>query len=224
MAYFKRSFTGTKAEIITAICSAIAALSDDIAVINDGTGINIKNKFQLIMSEGQSYYINLSISYGENVWNYENNSGITVNAYGVYVLSCTVQAAVNNNCLNIKIGNYNSEDPYFNLDFLFVFASEDVFGANINAGNTARPFAAGTTLYTAATKIQDYTAVRCLPYTYNSSSVQIEKTNRKVFIKGGTRQFELSSMIDCTNVIGAMQYPIAGKRYYAVDNNTLMEV
>ena len=55
-------------------------------------------------------------------------------------------------------------------------------------------------------------------------SANIEMTERKVFASGGIKQFEVLKMCDCSTVTGDQLFPINGKQYYAIDNNTLMEV
>lgn len=35
---------------------------------------------------------------------------------------------------------------------------------------------------------------------------------------------KVSSLIDCSTVVGDTLYPIDNKTYYAIDNNTLIEV
>lgn len=74
---------------------------------------------------------------------------------------------------------------------------------------------------------QVYTRVDRLPFTYNSSdSTKIELIKSKTFVEGGTtnRAFETGKIIDSTTVTANQIISINSTKYYALDNNTLMEV
>ena len=74
---------------------------------------------------------------------------------------------------------------------------------------------------------QVYKKVDRLPYTYNSSdSTKIELIKSKTFVEGGTtnRAFETDKMIDSTTVTADQIISINSTKYYALDNNTLMEI
>ena len=74
---------------------------------------------------------------------------------------------------------------------------------------------------------QVYTRVNRLPYTYNSSdSTKIELIKSKTFVENNTtnRAFETDKMIDSTTVTANQVISINSTKYYALDNNTLMEI
>lgn len=66
-----------------------------------------------------------------------------------------------------------------------------------------------------------------IPYIYNSQNpAQIEKINGKVFNTSGTDQptVKITSLIDCSTVPYGSWWTVNNKRYYALDEHTLMEV
>lgn len=66
-----------------------------------------------------------------------------------------------------------------------------------------------------------------LPYVYNSQNpAQIEKINGKVFNTSGTDQptIKITSLIDCSTVPYGSWWTVNNRRYYALDEHTLMEV
>lgn len=66
-----------------------------------------------------------------------------------------------------------------------------------------------------------------IPYVYNAANpAQIEKINGKLFNTTGADQpaVKITSLMDCSTVPYGSWWTISGKRYYALDEHTLMEV
>lgn len=230
MSYLKQTFsTVDRTTLAKNICSTIAQMSDDITLTENELGIIIDNKFRLIFTPEPAnvYQMYMTVSYGENTWDLSdsNRNGIQVNDYGIATRSTNVTIAVNSSSVNIKFKNYSTSDPYFNWDLLFVFSNNaDIFIFSYNSQANQRPFATSLNFYNAATKSQEFTIVNRLPYVYSLGSTNIEMIEKKVFVIGNNRQAECSGLCDCSTVTGDQLFPINGKQYYAIDNNTLMEV
>ena len=71
--------------------------------------------------------------------------------------------------------------------------------------------------------LQKYTMVSRLPYD-NNNSTKLEIITNKVFLQGTQKNFVSTGLIDCTTTTADALIAMDSKNYYAVDNNTLMEV
>lgn len=226
MSYFKKVIKRTGADrnsFKTQLANAIAALGSDFVLLTGNEiGVMIRDTYKLVFTNG--YYSNgikFSIYYNNTLYDCGNNFEV-VNSSNSET-SLTMTAAVNDNVINMKFKQVGVADPYFNMDLLFVFGTKNLFNVSYSSGNV-RPFSTLADMYDVDAGARSVTSVNCLPYVYSSSSTNIEMTERKVFASGGIKQFEVLKMCDCSTVTGDQLFPINGKQYYAIDNNTLMEV
>lgn len=227
MSYFKKVIKRTGADreaFKTQLANAIAAIGDDFVLLTGNEiGVMIRDKYKLVFTDG--YYSNgirFNIYYNDVYYDLGNNFTVVNNSNTETSLTMTV--AVNDNVINMKFKQFGVNDPYFNLDLLFIFSASDIYSSAVNNSSTSRDFAASYSLFDAASNTALYEVVHCLPYVYSSSSPYIEMTERKIIASGGIKQFEVLKMCDCSTVTGDQLFPINGKQYYAIDNNTLMEV
>ena len=207
MSYFKQVIKRSGADrdsFKTQLANAIAAIGSDFVLLTGNEiGVMIRDTYKLVFTYGYYSGIKFSIYYNNTLYDCGDNFEV-VNSSNTET-SLTMTAAVNDNVINMKFKQVGVADPYFNMDLLFVFSTlADIYDVDAGA--------------------RSVTSVNCLPYVYSSSSTNIEMTERKVFASGGIKQFEVLKMCDCSTVTGDQLFPINGKQYYAIDNNTLMEV
>ena len=89
---------------------------------------------------------------------------------------------------------------------------------------TTRNFATNTQLYDLSDNSQGKTIAKRLPYVHDGSSVNIAKIDGKVILSGTQRAADIDGVLDCSTITGDMLYPSGSKTYYAVDDNTLVEI
>lgn len=218
---FMKNATQT-ADILTGLTSSIISMSEDFTAVSGETNsFIVKNKYKVtVNSANYGNGIQLSIVYGENTW-----TTVSIDAKvsdSVCIIKTVV--AVNDYCVNIKMAGGTNSSPYFNVDILFVFAGEDLLCINGNDKVGNLPFATKSPLYIASENRAAYTFATRLPYEYSSVSSDIERIKNKIILEGSVRKYSLSKFFDCSSIVGDQRYTVDDKQYYAIDNNTLMEV
>lgn len=200
------------------LASTIAGLDDEITVdVNNNTSIIFRNKFKLKFEMGT--YTNtfaMSMIYGDQTT--EISRTIT---FGNIVISL----AKNEECIDFKIRLSGTSAPYFNFNVLmFTFANLDAWAFAYNAGTTARPFATTQALKNANDNVNIGIALNRFPYVYNSQSTSFDLLNNKLFVSNGLITATATTLFDTSTLVGDQLYPIGTKVFYAIDDNTLMEV
>lgn len=135
---------------------------------------------------------------------------------------------INNKLILFSIGSYDKlpSNGYPDLQASFLF-SKDIDGYAYAANNTANQ---RSSVYNAAILGSDsssYTKVNRLGYVYDSTHpTRLEYINNKVYVVTGSsnRAFSTNGLMDCSIATAGSIVTFDGKRYYALDAYTLMEV
>lgn len=135
---------------------------------------------------------------------------------------------INNKLILFSIGSYNNlpSNGYPDLQASFLF-SKDIDGYAYAVNYTANQ---RSSVYSAAILGSDsssYTKVNRLGYVYDSTHpTRLEYINNKAYVVTGSRNraFSTNSLMDCSIVTAGSIVTFDGKRYYALDAYTLMEV
>jgi len=135
---------------------------------------------------------------------------------------------INNKLILFSIGSYNKlpSNGYPDLQASFLF-SKDIDGYAYAVNYTANQ---RSNVYNAAIIGSDsssYTKVNRLGYVYDSTHpTRLEYINNKAYVVTGSsnRAFSTNGLMDCSIVTAGSIVTFDGKRYYALDAYTLMEV
>lgn len=102
-------------------------------------------------------------------------------------------------------------------DLIFVKTTDKKIAAFKNG------IAMGETFFDFSDGLQKYIIASRLNYD-NDNSTKLEIISNKIFLQGTQKNFVSTGLIDCTNTTADALIAMDSKNYYAVDNNTLMEV
>ena len=246
MSYTAQTLTRTASEASSAVYETVTAqmVHDFIDALTaadsritelsgDETGVSINGKFKLILAAG-------SISGA-------NTIVITIRNGSTDLASCYVSVRSGSSSATQK--NFKLDVHMFISDtaFSLVLRNNNTSGANFNVNicaftdtnsntyvgytatthyniATTRDFATGTLFYDLSDNSQGKTIAKRLPYVHDGSSVNIAKIDGKVILSGTQRAADIDGVLDCSTITGDMLYPSGSKTYYAVDDNTLIEV
>lgn len=246
MSYTAQTLTRTASEASSAVYETVTAqmVQDFIDALTaadsritelsgDETGVSINGKFKLILAAG-------SISGA-------NTIVITIRNGSTDLASCYVSVRSGSSSATQK--NFKLDVHMFISDtaFSLVLRNNNTSGANFNVNicaftdtssntyvgytatthyniATTRNFATGTLFYDLSDNSQGKTIAKRLPYVHDGSSVNIAKIDGKVILSGTQRAADIDGVLDCSTITGDMLYPSGSKTYYAVDDNTLVEI
>ena len=135
---------------------------------------------------------------------------------------------INNKVILFSVGSYNKlpSNGYPDLQASFLF-SKDIDGYAYAANNTANQRSNVCNAAILGSDSSSYTKVNRLGYVYDSTHpTRLEYINNKVYVVTGSsnRAFSTNSLMDCSIVTAGSLVTFDGKRYYALDAYTLMEV
>lgn len=200
------------------LASKIAAFDDEIVVdAEEDNTIVLRNKFKITFDIGTySNTFKISIKYGDQT---------TEISRTIHFGSIVISLAKNEECIDFKIRLSETSAPYFNFDILmFTFTNLDAWAFAYDAGTTARPFATTQALKNANDNVNIGIALNRFPYVYNSQSTSFDLLNNKLFVSNGLITATATTLFDTSTLVGDQLYPIGTKVFYAIDDNTLMEV
>lgn len=192
----------------------------DGVIINNSAG---QERFRLAFAIGdENRKINFKPSYNGTVFNTYSFSARAWSDSGNFNLTITL--ACNDNCIDIKIRDYElTSSTAFNGDILFMFSESGcIYSAGYN-NDGGYPYALAQTAWFSQSNSASLAAVTRLPYTFSDSSATIEMINGKTFANGGIRKVQIDKVYDASTVNADQVYPIGEKQFYSLDSNTLME-
>ena len=135
---------------------------------------------------------------------------------------------INNKVILFSVGGYGRlpSNGYPDLQASFLF-SKDIDGYAYAANNTANQRSNVYNVAIIGSDSSSYTKVNRLGYVYDSTHpTRLEYINNKAYVVTGSsnRAFSTNSLMDCSIVTAGSLVTFDGKRYYALDAYTLMEV
>ena len=131
------------------------------------------------------------------------------------VRTARIKFAENDSVIVLRF--YDKNLSGVSADLIFVKTTDKKIAAFKNS------IATGETFFDFSDGLQKYMVVSRLPYD-NNNSTKLEIITDKVFLQGTQKNFVSTGLIDCTNTTADALIAMDSKNYYAVDNNTLMEV
>ena len=135
---------------------------------------------------------------------------------------------INNKVILFSVGSYNKlpSNGYPDLQASFLF-SKDIDGYAYAANNTANQRSNVYNVAIIGSDSSSYTKVNRLGYVYDSTHpTRLEYINNKAYVVTGSsnRAFSTNGLMDCSIATAGSIVTFDGKRYYALDAYTLMEV
>lgn len=135
---------------------------------------------------------------------------------------------INNKLILFSIGSYNNlpSNGYPDLQASFLF-SKDIDGYAYAVNYTANQRSNVYNVAIIGSDSSSYTKVNRLGYVYDSTHpTRLEYINNKAYVVTGSsnRAFSTNRLMDCSIVTAGSIVTFDGKRYYALDAYTLMEV
>lgn len=217
----------------------ILELGGFVTAISETNAISIDNKFKLVMSGDENWKQFVRVS----AMTYENTplfSGIFRTCSGIgkqYGYACGIKAALNSNSFALTlradrmfpiVGGAEVESTNFDMNFFYSRTSNNsaIFGCTgytTNSASTTRNFALDTQMFNISGE-QVFTAPSRLPYIAKSDITEIDVIENKIIVQNGIKDGAIAQSFDTSTITGDMFYPVGNKVYYAVNNNTLMEV
>lgn len=172
------------------------------------------------ISSVNSQRVSVSISFSSGYLARDNRSTRT---WGYNLIS-----DINNKVILFSVGDYNRlpSNGYPDLQASFLF-SKDIDGYAYAVNYTANQRSNVYNVAIIGSDSSSYTKVNRLGYVYDSTHpTRLEYINNKVYVVTGSsnRAFSTNSLMDCSIVTAGSLVTFDGKRYYALDAYTLMEV
>lgn len=227
----------TAEAMIQDIINYLVTIDGITALTGDEVGVKINNKIKILISKTSS-----SASSKAIVFKVRNDTidlftvsvgsqqGNTTELYKLFRMNFHI--AINDNVFSLIIRNgATTSENYFTANILMLTASNGVtvVGYNQNAANTSssaattRNFATDTTFWNLADNTQSITVAKRLPYSHESTTVNIATLSDKILLLGALRVGDVPIM-DCSTIVGDATYPFDGVTYYAIDDNTLISI
>lgn len=217
----------------------ILELGGFVTAISGTNALSIDNKFKIVMSGNENYkqYVDVSAMTYENTPLFSGRFKVCSGLGKDYGYVCGVKAALNNNSFALTLradrmfpieGGAEVESPNFDMNFFYSRTSNNgaIFGCtgyNTNSPSTTRNFALDTQMFNISGE-QVFTAPSRLPYIAKSDITEIDVIENKIIVQNGIKDGAIAQSFDTSTITGDMFYPVGNKVYYAVNNNTLMEV
>lgn len=135
---------------------------------------------------------------------------------------------INNKVILFSVGGYDRlpSNGYPDLQASFLF-SKDIDGYAYAVNYTANQRSSVYSATIIGSDSSSYTKVNRLGYVYDSTHpTRLEYINNKAYVVTGSsnRAFSTNRLMDCSIVTAGSIVTFDGKRYYALDAYTLMEV
>lgn len=248
MMYVNKTFKRT-AESTTVLDDTAEAMIQDIinylvtidgitALTGDEVGVKINNKIKILISKTSSGLAKTIVFQVRNdtidlfTVSVGSQQGGTTELYQLFRMNFHI--AINDNVFSLIIRNgATTSENYFTANILMLTASNGVtvVGYNQNATSassasaaaTTRNFATDTTFWNLADNTQSITVCKRLPYSHESTNANIATLSDKILLLDSLRVGDVP-IIDCSTIVGDATYPFDGVTYYAIDDNTLMEL
>lgn len=222
------------AQMVQDFIDALTAADSRITELSgDETGVSINGKFKLILAAGSISLANTIVITIRNGSTDLASCYVSVRSSGSSAtqksFKLDIHVFISNTAFSLVLRNNNTTNTNFNVNICaFTDTNSNTYvgytaTTNYNAATT-RNFAADTLLFDLSDNSQGKTIVKRLPYVHDGSSVNIAKIDGKVILSGSQKSADIDGAFDCSTITGDMQYPSGSKTYYAVDDNTLVEI
>ena len=189
------------------------------------------------VDSGTATAVKVSVDFGHGS-NVIGNVGVTQGRGQNYTYDLGVHAAYDGKTFALilrsnSMANYSDGKWYDKPDFnISIFYSQITGGAVCGytaatpTTSTTRNFAIDTVLYDCSSGNAVYAIPTRLPYQGDNDIRKIDyiSNEKKIAVLNGIKSAQVGDLIDCATVIGDQFYPIGSKVYYAINDNTLMEV
>lgn len=238
MAYKKETIIGTdnKELFLREFINKLTAVSDKVTldqVVTDEGEVNAYVKvfgryiicFTYKNSAGSSIYY--TVKNGDNTL--VNTQQITVTSSQAYAPKITYRLAANDKAVCLRLSNHNtSQKDVINFDMIFIISESNIdrcaFKANDNYTLSVSVNALADYFYKADDSTQKYKIYNRLAYTADTNGEEFEIIESKILVSDTIKADEITGLFDSSTVTADTLYMLDGKKYYAVDSNTLMEV
>ena len=192
--------------------------------VTENSGDYISAEFQIfggfkiavstVSSTSQSYVI-IQAKKGDTIlWSQNVNAAPSGTSVEV-TRKAKIKYAENDSVIVIRF--YDRNLSGVSADLIFVKTTDKKIAAFKNG------IAMGETFFDFSDGLQKYIIASRLNYD-NDNSTKLEIISNKIFLQGKQKNFVSTGLIDCTNTTADALIAMDSKNYYAVDNNTLMEV
>ena len=240
---------GTEADFLKSFISSLTALNigitcdadiDALIAVDDSYCTFDMDFFGIETLRFKRYYSNAgaggayTLTTVNGIYSVNQTLHIAYNsAYGRYAKNTrtwgyNLISDINNKVILFSVGSYNKlpSNGYPDLQASFLF-SKDIDGYAYAANNTANQRSNVYNVAIIGSDSSSYTKVNRLGYVYDSTHpTRLEYINNKAYVVTGSsnRAFSTNGLMDCSIATAGSIVTFDGKRYYALDAYTLMEV
>lgn len=172
-------------------------------------------------------YIYYTVKNGDNTL--VNTQQITVTPGSSYVPKITYRLAANDKAVCLRLSNHNtSQKDVINFDMIFIVNENNTDRFAHKLDNSTSLSVSVNALkdyfYKADDSTQKYKIYNRLAYTADTNGEEFEMIESKSLVSDTIKADEITGLFDSSTVTADSRYMLDGKKYYAVDSNTLMEV
>lgn len=234
MSYMYRNFTQNKSisadntdAFLETVVEGIAQKITEAVRVEGELALLINSKFKMTFARSRNETIHITTQAEGNSW--QTSKEIQLATGTSYSLK--VKIAANSKTFDMKIRNcFTSETSLnFTADILCLIdgSNRGYYGAGSQSAlyyyaSGDRVFATDSNLYICSENIRSAVLKKRLDYVYES--LTFETISGKALTEGGIYKGTCERLKDSSTMQGDMVYPVDGKRYYTVDDNTMIEV
>ena len=237
MAYKKETIIGTYTGelFFREFINKLTAVSDKVTLdqeVTEGSTINayvkVFNRYIICFTYKSDFnYIECTVKNGDNTL--VNTQRITVRPNTAHDPKITYRLAVNDRAVCLSLSNYYaSQKDVFSVDMIFVISESNIDRFAFKADDSTAFSVSVNAMTSYFLKADDGTqackAYSRLVYTADTSGAEFEIITSKILVSDTIKTAEITGLYDCSTVTADTLYMLDGKKYYAVDSNTLMEV
>ena len=192
-----------------------------------GADVKVFGRYVIGFSYSDDAYVKYTVKYGDNVLVSEKS--LTVKPGSSYGAKITYRLAVNDKAVCLRLSNYNTQNKdVYNSDMFFIVNENntDRFAHKLDNSNSLSVSvnALADYFYKADDSTQKYKIYNRLAYTADTNGEEFEMIESKSLVSDTIKADEITGLFDSSTVTADSRYMLDGKKYYAVDSNTLMEV
>ena len=221
----------TTADYISLLISELSS-ETDITAVSGENAVLIAGKLKLLFAASGVTQITITAYIGSQNWEIGSIHALNgTSGSRTYRIDFHIAANVNAKVINVKLKSFYTpaNSANFNTDILYAITdlNTELFSfthISSTSSSSTRNFATSQTLQRVSDKEAVYIVQNRVPYVHNSDTTKLDSISGKILTSGNIRADCISTMLDCSTVTGDMLFPSGSKTYYAVDDNTLIEV
>lgn len=192
-----------------------------------GADVKVFGRYVIGFSYSDNANVKYTVKYGDNVLVSEQS--LTVKPGSSYGAKITYRLAVNDKAVCLRLSNYNTQNKdVYNSDMFFIVNENntDRFAHKLDNSTSLSVSvnALADYFYKADDSTQKYKIYNRLAYTADTNGEEFEMIESKSLVSDTIKADEITGLFDSSTVTADSRYMLDGKKYYAVDSNTLMEV